>query len=376
MSKLSKTAINGERNILVFRTGQLGDTIVSLPAIHAIRANYPNHRLILLTPTQSNYLVSPLEILGVTKIFSEVIFYSAPTANAISWVQAFWLALKIRRLKPEIFFYLRGVPYSNFRRDQFFFQIICGVGRSYGFEAMAYLHGRRDASGLLLRYPSEVDRLLEIVRAADGAGPVSEAVEFGIPISDRECTQIDAVFSDIGISPEEVLIAFGPGSKMPAKRWPLDRFIEVGRHIIARFPQSRVILLGGLDDFRLGEQITRTLGAKVVNLAGRLTVLESAEFLRRCILYVGNDTGVMHLAAAVGIPCVAIFSTRDHPGLWDPYGRNHVVLRKEPPCAGCLLEVCVDHDTTCLKQIGTDEVLEAVQSILAMKRSKTSVCVE
>jgi len=150
---------------------------------------------------------------------------------------------------------------------------------------------------------------------------------------------------------------------MPAKRWPLNRFIEVARRVCADLPASRLIIFGGREDFRLGEDIRKAIGRKVVNVAGKLTVLESAEALRRCSVYVGNDTGVMHLAAAVGTPCVAIFSARDHPGRWDPWGTNNIVLRKEPPCAGCLLDVCTKEDMMCLKDIHVDEVVSAVQNI-------------
>src|SRR5690349_17166742 len=96
---------NSAKNILVFRTGQLGDTIVSLPAIHAIRAAYPDHTLVLLTPHQGDHLVSPLEILNGTKIFSDVLFYTSPSASPVGWIHFLALAIKIRRLKPEEFFY-------------------------------------------------------------------------------------------------------------------------------------------------------------------------------------------------------------------------------------------------------------------------------
>ncbi len=353
-----------ERNILVFRTGQLGDTIVSLPAIHAIRAAYPDHKLVLLTPNQPENLVSPLEILGATKIFSRVLFYVPPFAGSFAWVHLLGLAVQIRRLKPEALFYLRGLPWHDFRRDRFFFQGLCGVRKVYGLDGSINTLGRRDALGRLLRYPSEVDRLLGIVAAANKLAAVCKKPDFGISISDKKACRIDSLWHYEGIQKDDLVIALGPGSKMPAKCWPLERFVEVGRFLLGNIVKCRIVVFGGLEDRLLGEELKRELGARAVNVAGRLSVLESAEGLRRCSLYVGNDTGVMHLAAAVGVPCVAIFSARDHPGRWDPYGNDHIVLRKEPPCAGCRLQVCTEHAMICLKEINVVEVLQAIERII------------
>lgn len=356
--------MNGDRNILVFRTGQLGDTIVSLPAIHAIRAAYPDHNLILLTPRQDDYLVSPLELLNGAQIFSEVLFYVPPSANPIGWAQFFTLAIRIRRFKPEAFFYLRGLPWKSTGRDKLFFQSICGIRNCCGLDLREDVFGLRDNEGRLRRYPSEVERLLKIVAEAGKVIPAPEEVEFGLPISNRDIQRIDSLWRHLKIEEDEKIIAIGPGSKMLAKRWPLARFIEVAKGLLGDLARARVMIFGGPEDFPLGEEIKRGLGESVVTVAGKLTVTESAEALKRCCVYVGNDTGVMHLAVAVGTPCVAIFSARDHPGRWDPYGSNHIVLRKDPDCAGCLLQVCNERNLVCLNEITVKEVSEAVERIL------------
>jgi heptosyltransferase-3 len=163
---------------------------------------------------------------------------------------------------------------------------------------------------------------------------------------------------------DSVIGGVAPGSKMPAKRWPLERFIEVGRFVLDTFRDGRIVAFGGAEDRAQGEAIRQALGDRVINLAGELTLLESAEALRRCSVYVGNDTGTMHLAAASGTPCVVIFSARDHPGRWDPFGKHHVLLRTDPPCAGCLLETCTEQGMKCLKDISVSAVMDAVKNII------------
>jgi ADP-heptose:LPS heptosyltransferase len=93
-------------------------------------------------------------------------------------------------------------------------------------------------------------------------------------------------------------------------------------------------------------------------------VREAATALKRCLLYIGNDTGTMHLAASLKVRCVAIFSARDLPGRWQPLGKHHIVLRKQVPCEGCMLVTCVEHGLACLAQIGIDEVEAAATRVL------------
>ena len=105
-------------------------------------------------------------------------------------------------------------------------------------------------------------------------------------------------------------------------------------------------------------------------LAGSLSVLESAELLRRATLYVGNDTGAMHLAAAVGTPCVAIFAAREPGRSWHPYGTSHVVLRHDAaPCANCYLTDCTTERLRCLTAIDVEAVWGACRVLLGARRA-------
>ena len=98
--------------------------------------------------------------------------------------------------------------------------------------------------------------------------------------------------------------------------------------------------------------------------AGELSVRESAALMEGAQFYLGNDTGAMHLAAAMGRPCVAVFSARDWPGRWHPYGEGHKVLRFDVSCSGCMLKIC-DRELQCLKGIQVDQVYQACEGILA-----------
>jgi ADP-heptose:LPS heptosyltransferase len=89
--------------------------------------------------------------------------------------------------------------------------------------------------------------------------------------------------------------------------------------------------------------------------------------LGKCVLFLGNDSGAMHLAAAAGTPCVAIFSSRDWPGAWYPYGVEQRVFRSEIECEGCYLVECIERQNECLRRISADDVYAACANLLSGK---------
>ena len=95
------------------------------------------------------------------------------------------------------------------------------------------------------------------------------------------------------------------------------------------------------------------------NAAGGLGLRGAAAALQRCKMYLGNDTGTMHLAAAAGVPCVTIFSSREWPGMWFPYGVPQKNFRSQIECEGCGLEVCVEKQNECLNRTTVPEVSAA-----------------
>jgi len=170
---------------------------------------------------------------------------------------------------------------------------------------------------------------------------------------------VDAFFAGQKVDHNKrTLVGFGPGSKMQAKKWPKERFAEVGESLI-KSHDIWPIVFGGPEDKTIGDELVSAWG-RGYNAAGVLGLREAAEGLSRCALYIGNDTGTMHLAAAVSTPCVTVFSARDLRGKWDPYGKDHIVLRRDIDCAGCKLESC-EHKS-CLMQIEVDEVIQPARS--------------
>jgi ADP-heptose:LPS heptosyltransferase len=169
------------------------------------------------------------------------------------------------------------------------------------------------------------------------------------------------------------LIALAPGSKMPAKRWFLPRYVEICRRIVEQHAQLGLVVLGGAEDRVAGDAIVEAVGAaRALNLAGETTIIESAAVLARSSLYLGNDTGTMHLAATMAVPCVAVFTSRENRDTWAPWGDDHAVLRRDLPCSGCMLERCEREHMRCLDLISVDDVWRELAPRLPHLRARES----
>lgn len=149
---------------------------------------------------------------------------------------------------------------------------------------------------------------------------------------------------------------------MQSKRWPLDRFRTVLRSLVEGH-QIQPVFFGGPEDAEAADQLIAELGCGL-NACGQLSLRASARALRDCRFYLGNDTGTMHLAVAAGIKCVAIFSARDVPGKWYPYGEGHKVHRVPVDCEGCMLYECHEQGRKCLMAIAPEAVYQSCLELL------------
>jgi heptosyltransferase-2 len=173
----------------------------------------------------------------------------------------------------------------------------------------------------------------------------------------------DTFLSHTGLK-GRVLVGLNPGATYgEAKCWPPVRFAQLGRRLIK--DHGAFILIFGSSrpqEKALNAAIAEGIGEGCLNLSGKTSLLELAALLRRCRLLVTNDTGTMHIAAAVGTRVVAIFGPTDHRTT-SPLGEGQVIIRKEVPCSPCLKRVCPE-DHRCMELISVANVLKAAQKSL------------
>ena len=339
---------DGLPNILVFRPGQLGDTVCAIPAICAVRENVEPCNLVLLSDThvQNNYPKAS-EILLEFGLIDEAITYSPDSAFRLYEILTLRQKIKRRGINTVFYFAPSGRRFRQKLRDMLFFKW-CGIKNIYGLKLT-------NGDSTLQRNAHETDRLLQMLQFDGFKTPIAACFELSISATAR--ARVDRLWQDLCLT-KKTVVAIGPGSKVPAKRWEEERYRELGLRMAA-LKDMRLLVLGGAEDHSLGERLCDVWHGVGYNLSGNISYMESAEVLKRCRLCVGNDNGTMHLAAAVGTPCVAIFSSRDLPGVWYPYGNGHTVLRKDVECQGCMLDECVNEKMKCIRSVTVDEVFAA-----------------
>jgi len=156
-------------------------------------------------------------------------------------------------------------------------------------------------------------------------------------------------------------VALNPCGSWPAKRWPLVKFAELGQELIKKY-DAHLILLWGPGERKIVQQLSNLINSKSVWVHPPTTLVEQAALLRYSHLFIGNDSGPMHIAAAVGTPTVGIFGPTNAK-LQGPYGKgNRAVAKWEIPCLGCNRLVCPLMD--CMNYLEVEDVMKVVDEVV------------
>lgn len=351
------------QRILVYRIGQLGDTIVALPAMWAIRKHFPTAYMALLSDRHpgTGYVLAP-SVLPKEGLFDQYISYEA-NIKGTDPRKLLSVLPKLRQGRFDTLVYLAPRLRKRWQiwRDLTFFRL-AGITQFIGHRSFESLP--RPAPGDPLPYVEhEADYLLRGLAHSGIPIPPPGHGCMDLRLTERELAEAQEwLRAQIGVNPQGLLIGLGPGSKWPSKVWPQDRYVRLGQYLIEKFGAFPVVF-GGVEDRELGNRLIAQWN-RGANAAGELNVRQAAAALSFCRLYIGNDNGTMHLAAAVGTQCIAIFAAQDWPGRWYPYGGRHIVLRRTVPCEGCMLPKCIKQGMVCLKQIHVAEVMAACHAVL------------
>ncbi len=324
--------------------------------MHAIRRAYPGAHLTIVTSPGKAGSIGARELLdGVSWIDEMVVYHAEDIADARGRIE---LIRNLRARRFDVWIELPAVAASlvTLMRN---LAVARAAGVRWGFGWRYQPRFAAPSQTQFNDFPDEVERLLSIVRAAGFAG---DDGEFPLELSDTNRRTVTALLDQAGVAAAQPMIAFAPGAKLEPNRWPVERFIEVGKNLVAR--GYAIIVLGGGSEASMCERIAKSIGRNAASLAGKTSVRDSCEALTRCALLVCNDSGVQHLASAAGTPCVSLFTRREFPGMWWPHGNQHEVLMKDVECHTCFLDAC-PYDNKCIKAIDVDEVIAAAVRVIA-----------
>lgn len=306
MAELKKSQ-NGK--VLIYRLGSLGDTVIALPCFHLVRNTYPRSTITLLTNLPVFEKAAPaMAILENSGLCDEAIHYPIATRKYLELVK---VRKTIRALKPDVLINLaagRGLVKSL--RDLLFFRS-CGISEIVGTPLR-----RRDLRVVQTQEGHFEPESQRLVSRLEALGPIDLADKrhWELRLTERERKQA----ADLLPAGENQFIAVSVGTKIHVKDWGEEKWAAMLALLSKAMPGVTLILLGSPDEWERSEKMSRAWSGNYANLCGKTPPRISAAILERCRLFIGHDSGPMHLAGVVGVPTLGLFSWFNPPGQWFP----------------------------------------------------------
>jgi len=352
MGKAAGVPLSGVKKVMIRSANWVGDTVMSLPAIASLRLNFPRARIhILAKPWVADIFRANYDV-------DEVILYQNPGIH--QGLAGKWrLARELKKKNFDLAFLLQNAF------EAAFISVLAGIPKRAGYNT--------DGRSLLLTHPvllrkevkggHQVDYYLAILKSL-GLKLASRIPSLKIaPASQEEASRI---LQSLGLGESETLVGISPGATYgPAKQWFPERYAELSGRISEGLG-ARVLIFGSQGDKKIASRVCRNARIPLIDLTGITTLAQASALIARCKLFVTNDSGLMHVGAALGVPLVAIFGSTDHRRT-GPLGEACRVIHKPVTCWPCLKTECPE-ETRCMDLISVDEVYEEVESLLANRQ--------
>jgi len=356
-SFVRRASFHGSRSsvkrIVLRAPNWIGDAVLCEPAIAAVRALFPQAELTLLAKP------AIAELFAHDPDLHQILVYDDRGAHR--GLTGKWrLAGQLRRHRFDL-----AILFQN-AFEAALIAFLAGIPCRYGYATDGRWLLLSDPVPKPVSPPHQVRYYLDLVRPL---GSESRERAPRLYLSSEDEAAMAARLEAAGIGAADVVIGLNPGSTYGgAKRWLPERFAETADRLARQF-NAKVVIVGARGEETLAQSIAKQIRAKTVVLSGQTTVRELLAVVKRCATFLTNDTGPMHVAAAFGVPVVAVFGPTD----WRttaPYGASHALVRQPVDCAPCLLRECpIDH--RCMTRVMVDEVYQA--AVVQMVAGTTAV---
>jgi len=337
---IRKSLIKDPRKILIIKPSSLGDVVHSLPFLNVIRTCFPTaeiHWVIakgLEGLLEGHPMVNKLWI--INKDAWKKIKNVKGTINELKG-----LFKELKKEKFDLVVDLQGLLRSGILTSATGAPVRIGFAEAREGSKFFYTHkvkGRRDIHA--------VDRYLKI---ADFLGCDITDIRFPFPLHFKS-----SIITNYSLPEDYAVIV--PGARWKTKVWPSKKFGKLS----SKLPIMTVIV-GSKTDINIANEIAALSKGKATSLADKTDLKELIEVIRNARFMVSNDSGPMHIAAALGIPVFAIFGPTD-PLRTGPYGEGHTVIREDIPCAPCFKRTC--NDVRCMNNLSAEKVYEIIKQRL------------
>ena len=341
-------AATARSRVVVYRLGSLGDTVVVLPCLHKVAQTYPDAERIALTNFPVSSKAAPLQgVLGNSGLVHSFMAYPIGTRSA---GELYRLAKQLRALGASTMVYLtpaRGRLAAW--RDLIYFRL-CGFKHIIGVPLSADLQqNRRGADGLV---EGESSRL---ARCIGELGPVAldapASYDLFLDAAERQA-------ASMALAPAQGhhRIAINMGGKVVENDWGESNWMSLAERLRDICGDHALVFIGAAEDHARAGALGARWPGPVVNLCGKVSPRVSAAAMAGSRLFVGHDSGPLHLAAAAGVHCVGLYGAKNEPRKWHPCGAGHQII----------------HDMRGVGAIGVEQVLHAIRKLLSTGDASTA----
>lgn len=348
------------RRILLVKLTSLGDVVHALPVASRLKKSFPLLKLYWVVEDRCAPLLENHPLLD------SVIVYPRKKLQGLiaerKWGQVVTCLKELRRslkdLHIDLSIDLQGLAKSGLMVLMAWAPHRLGC---FGLKEASYLISKSLPDGGDLH---AVDRNLKV---AEFLGAGTETPEFGIGLKEEERIWAKEFLEKHGVSEDTRLVGFQVGASFPQKCWPIRKMVALIEEV-SEFPNVRLILFGDqADRERLSPYLDR-IPSGVINTVGELSLRRLMALIDRCGVFVGADTGPLHLAVGLGLPVIAL-SGADDPKWTGPYGKDHRVHYKKFPCSPCNKSPICQGRFDCMEAIEVHEVLDSVRDVLESSES-------
>ena len=333
------------KRILVVKLDHLGDVLLATPVFSNLHQAYPDAELHALTGAWSRV------VLENHPDVSKILEYNSPafsrTGKPTSLKQTFQLYRALRRQKYDLIVELRSdwriicfalLRMTPKRLDRASLQ----VANKLGFAQFTGIH--------------ETTRNLDVLRQAGISTPI-QTTTFSVTAEDQKWASDFLINHQI--DEERPLVAIHPGSPIPIKRWMPERYAELADWLIAR-KRANILFVGVKDEIPIITEIQRLMRAESINIAGKTTLTQLASILHITNVFIGNDSGPMHLAAAVGTQTIGLYGPGD-PTRFGPVGPKCRTIQSKTNCPPCRGTTCRFGKDGCMSKIQVADVIQTLE---------------
>lgn len=334
--------------IIIFRIGSLGDTVVALPCFHQVARKFPNARRILVTDVPASQKAASVEsVLGGSGLIDGVIDFPPAPRNTRNFME---LRAQIQQTNASTLVYIADRNIFGTLRDICFFRS-CGIRHVIGAPVRSDLRRPR-VDPQTLETEHEAARL---ARCLASLGPIdlNDRAFWDLRLQLGEIATAEKCLAPLG---GKNFIAINAGGKVACKDWGNDNWRALFQLMSACYASLSLVFVGSADEFGRSQALADAWPGQTLNLCGYLKPRESAAVMKDAVLFIGHDSGPMHLASAAGVPCVALFGNFNRPKWWHPMGQGHRVI----------------HNMNGVLEITPDEVHSAVCATFAENLGRMS----